>query len=796
MAAILVASAIAFSALAATLWRSSVENQAKQSFRVQASGVEATVTTDISRLDDLTIAARALLAHDPNLTNAELAAWYRDIGVAKRYPGAEGFGFVAYVRPQSLAAFTATIRRDPAQNLKPLPGALQITPAGDRAGYCLVRLGVASNLSEMIPGPGYDLCAQAGLHGLLASPTSGRIDAISAQLPGIGQVLVISAPVYRGGSTPSSTQARRALFLGWVTSVFDIQSVLGAAVAGDRRLSVGLQRRDAPLVASSDSGGGALGELTSIATMGAPVSHNAFRRTSTVNAGGTWIVRVAEQPSWGPLTPGEQGLAVLLGGTFGALLFGAFVLLLARGKAKALRLVASKTAELRYQAFHDTLTGLPNRALIVDRAEHALALARRGHGEIAAMYLDLDGFKDINDSAGHPVGDELLRLVATRLTSVLRESDTVGRFGGDEFVILIDADEVTRPELVARRLLDVLDEPFFVQADTSSALSVSASIGIATGLRENAMELLRDADIALYAAKAGGRNRFAFFEQGMHAAVEDRLALETDLRAAVGSDQLFLEYQPTFDLANGGLVGVEALIRWQHPSRGVIPPADFIPIAEETGLILPIGHWVLETACAQAARWHRDGYPIELSVNVSARQLDDPQLEQQVLETLRANRLDPRYLTLEITESLLMRDAKTVVARLERLKDIGVRIAIDDFGTGYSSLAYLEQFPVDALKLDRSFIAGIANSSEARAVIHSLVQLGKTLQLAIVAEGIEDANQLAQLRDEDCDRGQGFLLARPLSPAALQPILDRRWTARAGASRQPLLRAQLAAAAI
>jgi diguanylate cyclase (GGDEF)-like protein/PAS domain S-box-containing protein len=430
-------------------------------------------------------------------------------------------------------------------------------------------------------------------------------------------------------------------------------------------------------------------------------------------------------------------------------------------------------ALLAHRALHDPLTGLANRQLILDRAEQMLARARRTFDPVAAYFIDLDNFKDANDSLGHEAGDRLLQMVADRFAGLLRASDTVGRLGGDEFVILADGSSMAAgPELVAERIREVLREPLMVHGFEGLPISITASIGIATGDRSSAQELLRDADIALYRAKAAGRDGWVLFEPAMQSAAVDRLELKSDLDSALAGDQFFLLYQPIFDLDTASIRGVEALIRWQHPTRGVIAPADFIPVLEDTGMIVEVGQWVLNTACAQAASWQAQGFHTTMSVNVSMRQLETEQLIGHVLGALASSKLDPHSLVIEVTESTLMRDANATVSRLKRLKDIGVLIAIDDFGTGYSSLAYLRQFPVDVLKIDKSFIAEMDGSPNSAALIHTLVELGRTLGLVTLAEGIEDHAQLEALRDELCDRGQGFILSRPVTSTEIEALLS------------------------
>jgi len=429
-------------------------------------------------------------------------------------------------------------------------------------------------------------------------------------------------------------------------------------------------------------------------------------------------------------------------------------------------------SQLLHVALHDPLTGLPNRTLILDRADQMLVRSRREYRPVAALFVDLDNFKDINDSLGHDAGDKVLQAVAHRFVGILRESDTVGRLGGDEFVVLAEGASLgAGPEMVAERLHDALREPFRIEGYASVSLTVTASIGIAGGQRNSASELLRDADIALYRAKALGKNRSALFQPEMQTAVLDRIELDADLRCALAEEQFFLLYQPVFDLDHVDVSGVEALVRWRHPVRGVVPPDQFIPMLEDSGLIVEVGRWVLFEACRQAAQWHRRGFQLSMSVNVSMRQLEINSFVDHIKEALAVTGLDPTTLVIEITESTLMRDADATVRRLREIKDLGVQVAIDDFGTGYSSLAYLRQFPVDALKIDRSFIAAMADSPESGALIHTLVELGRTLGLETLAEGIEDNEQLAKLQAEHCDRGQGFLFSKPIEPEAIEAFL-------------------------
>jgi diguanylate cyclase (GGDEF)-like protein len=430
-------------------------------------------------------------------------------------------------------------------------------------------------------------------------------------------------------------------------------------------------------------------------------------------------------------------------------------------------------AELTRQALHDPLTGLANRTLLVDRMAHALTRAERNDVPTTVLFLDLDGFKTVNDSLGHATGDLLLVDVAERLRGSVRPADTIARLGGDEFAVLLEDAGTEEGTLIAERVAEALDWSFHVGGREVFA---RASIGIATGEpgQRNADELLRDADLAMYMAKGLGKGRHAVFEAAMHNVALERLELEADLRRALAAGEILVHYQPIVRLADASLAGMEALVRWNRPGHGLVPPLDFIPAAEETALILEIGQWVLEEACRQVGAWqaeYRLSPPPHLSVNLSARQLQDPALVQEVASALARSRLDPAGLVIEITESMLMEEPEHAVERLRALKALGVRLAIDDFGTGYSSLSYLRRFPVDVLKIDKAFVAALLAGPEDAALAHAIVRLAHTLQLGTVAEGIETAQQFAELRRLGCELGQGYLFAPPLSSADMADVL-------------------------
>jgi diguanylate cyclase (GGDEF)-like protein len=434
--------------------------------------------------------------------------------------------------------------------------------------------------------------------------------------------------------------------------------------------------------------------------------------------------------------------------------------------------LSRRQQQLEFQATHDALTGLPNRRLILDRIERMLERARRRHNPTAVLLIDLDSFTGINDSLGHAVAEKLLCAVAARLQGAVRDGDALGHLGGDVFVLMAgNAASAASPELTAERLLDGLQGRFELEGSEELALVVTASIGIATDERASAADLLRDAEIAMRHAKWAGHDGYVVFEPEMQNAVQRRMALEMDLRVALERDEFVLVYQPTFDLHGLTPTGVEALLRWSSPSRGTVSPAEFVPLLEETGLIVEVGRWVLTLACRQAAAWRAAGHPIGLAVNVSGRQLDRDAFVVEVEQALADSGLDPHALTLEITETALMRNVEQTLRLLLAIKQLGVRLAIDDFGTGYSSLAHLQRFPIDSLKIDRSFVSRLTQDRDGVTIVRTLVQLGKALSIETLAEGIEREEELSLLQAEGCDSGQGYLFARPLSPGDLETFL-------------------------
>lgn len=421
-------------------------------------------------------------------------------------------------------------------------------------------------------------------------------------------------------------------------------------------------------------------------------------------------------------------------------------------------------SRLKYMAFHDSLTGLPNRSLFYDRIHHGLARARRSNSKVALMLLDIDRFKIINDSLGHDAGDLMLKAIATRLNESVRDMDTVARLGGDEFVVVLEGvHELDDVMLVANKLLTSLAHPIEISGhDITATVSIGVSIFPNDG--DVTDELLKHADIAMYNAKEAGKNNCQFYAKGMNATAVNYLLLENDLRRALELNQFTLHYQPQIDLKTGYLMGVEALVRWQHPDRGLVSPAHFIPLAEETGLIVPIGEWVLREACRQQKLWLDASKKVgKIAVNLSPRQFRQKNFPGKVEEILRETQLAAEFLELEITESCAMEHAGETINQLNQLNQMGMYLAIDDFGTGYSSLAYLQRFPIQKLKIDRSFVNDIHDDMNDAAITKTIIGLAHSMQLRVVAEGVETQNQADWLRQYGCDQAQGFLYAKPMS---------------------------------
>jgi len=725
--------------------------QAHQNLRTSSVEIASALNLAIEHEQDLAISAGAFIIENPNASETDFIRWVRNVDAFQRYPEILSIAEVDVVRPSQLKAFAARATLNAKESNAP-EQTFTLTPAGRRPFYCLVGVDYARRGLPQIP-IGLDLCDSSLGPQLLRAAHSGQATYAPDNLGGPA-ALALGTPLYRNGSHPSTAAGRRANLIGFTGTEILPNTILTTALLGHPGIAVAFRYE------------GSGTDETFVAGRRAKETFSA-----SVNLHNGWHVNVFRAAVNGGVFGQGDSTLVFLGGVLLSLLLALLIYVLGTSRSSAVQLVKERTDQLQHQALHDSLTGLPNRALILDRIDQMLARSRREHSEVAALFLDIDNFKDINDTLGHRAGDELLVSVGVRLKSAVRENDTVGRLGGDEFVVLADGVSLEAGvDVVAARLLDVMATPFIISA-SKLPLNVSASIGIAEGDRAAPEALLQDADIALYQAKAAGKQRDVTFIQSMQDSVDHHRRLEVDLHGALQGDQFFLMYQPTVDLSTGAFTGVEALIRWNHPDRGVVLPDDFIPALESSGLIIPVGAWVLHEACRQGALWQGRGHRFTVSVNISAKQLERDQIVTDVREAITMSGFDANELILELTETALMHDSGSTLSRLMLLKALGVRVAIDDFGTGYSSLAYLRQFPIDVLKIDRSFVSGIADSRESAALVHTLVQLGKVLGIETIAEGVETNDQRSRLETEHVDTGQGFLFARPLAVADLDRLL-------------------------
>jgi diguanylate cyclase (GGDEF)-like protein len=721
-----------------------------QAFLANAAEIASTLRLALLHEQDLTIAAGAFLTANPDITQTQFLAWVRSERAFTRFPELQTISELQLITPAELPAFAARQEADPNGTLSP-DGTFKVTPPGVRPSYCLSSVGEARHPNAALPS-GLDYCKTVLGTELVQSRASGRDEYLPYKL-GKTEELAVGSAIYRGGVVPATKAGRQANFIGWTGTAILPQVVLATALGTHSTMGVAFVYGTGKDRVTFKAG-----------------RTSAHAQTTALRLSNGWHVTVFTPATNGSLWSNRSALGVFLGGSALCLLLGLLFYVLTTSRSRALELVAERTNELRHQAYHDSLTGLPNRALILDRIDQMLTHAREGGRPVAALFLDLDNFKDINDTLGHRAGDQLLAAVGSRLADVLRDNDIVGRLGGDEFIMLTEGVRDGGAARVAQRILGTLDAPFEIPG-SDAPLTVTASIGVATGDRATPEELLRDADVALYRAKGAGKHRMEMFTPEMLESVDEGRALDVDLHAALDRDQFFLLYQPTVDLATGAMLGVEALLRWHHPVRGIVQPDAFIPALEASGLIIPVGQWVLETACAQGARWQSEGHRLVVSANLAATQLQRDRVVDDVYGALSVSGFDPSLLLLELTESALMPDVDISAVRLQLLKALGVRLAIDDFGTGFSSLAYLQQFPIDVLKIDGSFVRGITETAKSAAIVRTFVQLGRALNLEIIAEGVESDEQRTRLLAERVDLGQGFFFSTPLEADSIDRLL-------------------------
>jgi diguanylate cyclase (GGDEF)-like protein len=722
-------------------------DKGRQAFTASSADIASVLKLAIQHEQDLVSSATAFVVSNPNSSNAQLRSWTATLLAGQPYPALQGLAAVVYVPNSQLGRFAARAEADPTGPLGP-KNTFVVIPAGQRPYYCFSQaIGFRAPGASALPA-GTDLCATSLGSAFLGARDSGLPSYIPDTLGGPSS-LIVETPVYRGGVVPATVLQRRAAFLAEIGVGISPQDLLDTALNGHPGTAMAFHYRNGSEAITFSSG----------------VVRRGWQQVD-IRLGPQWTVTV--------FGPAVAGGVLDNGNSSGLLIAGLVISLLLAVLAGAFNRLSRKTDQSRHQALHDALTGLPNRTLILARVEELLIRNRRNGTTCAALFVDLDEFKNVNDSNGHVAGDELIRAVAERLSTNLREADTIGRLGGDEFVVLIDAGkDISGIESVAARLLEVLRRPFEVSF-AAWPLTVTASVGVALGGDGSAGDLLRDADLALYQAKGAGKNCYRLFHADMEATFRQRLDREFELRSALEGGQFCLAYQPIVDLATGEVEGVEALLRWDHPSEGMIWPSDFIPLAEETGLIVQVGEWVLGEACRQVQSWRR-AYPelghLSVSVNLSGCQIAQTDLVEVVANVLLATGLPADRLVLEITESVLMRDADSTVAILTALKALGVRLGIDDFGTGYSSLSYLKKFPVDILKVDQTFVAGLSSGPQDSAIVEATITLAHALGLTTTAEGVETVHQAQILAGFGCDKAQGYLICRPGIAANMVEIL-------------------------
>ncbi len=736
--------------------------KARQASQQTSAGIASTVKLAIRHEEDLAIGAGTYFAGNSKTSRAEFDVWVKWAHTLRRYPELEGLGLIALVHASELAPFHARITGQPVKPAgsapaQPARAGLRVLPAGSRPYYCLA---VANLVRSPVKSPpaGLDYCAVTP--GMLLSRDSAQSSYAPVRV-GQTKALGIMTPVYRGEQPPSTTAARMGAFVGWLSEVLSPNVVLQEALAGHPGSAVHLSYRTSS---------------ANLAFAGGTPQPAAQSTTIALHNG--WTVQsFAVVPGTTVLGDGDA-LALLIIGCALSTLLGLLVFVLGGGRGPVAVRVPQPSKAPSDTApgddLYDALTGLPNRALMLDRAECMLARAgRQSSLLVGALFIDIDWFKDVNERLGQTAGDQLLKIVAERLESVVRAGDTVGRLGGDEFVVLVEsAARGARLDSLARRMVEALHKPFELDGFGPNFF-LTASIGVAFGRYAAPEDLLRDAQLALYAAKSAGKDRYTLFNANMRSVIEGRGVLEVELNTAIAEKQFFLLYEPIYDLPSGKVAGLEALVRWLHPKQGVLAPADFIPLAEETGLTVPIGRWVLEEACSRAAAWHVTGHRVGVSVEVSANQLNRDGFATDVRRALQQSGIEPSLLTLEVAETTVMRDVTAAVERLQEIKQLGVRIAIDDFGgSGYAYHSDLRRMPLDFLKVDRSSLAESEDEDYRSWLLEAILIVGRDLSLTVIAKGIETHEQLSTLQGMGCTMAQGVLIGKPVPANAIETVFS------------------------
>jgi diguanylate cyclase (GGDEF)-like protein len=749
--------------------------EARSSFQQSSAAVASALKLALQREEELAVSAGTYFAGNPNATPAEFARWVKWARTLRRFPELDNLGLLAVVRKPQPAALEApvtghalkpTTATTTAAGAKPSAASssprtlssatkLHVFPRSDHGYYCLAVAELVRDRAKA-PAAGLDYCAQSSA--LLVARDTGVSRYTPISVGGV-PALAVETPVYRGNVTPRSVFGRTAASVGWLREVL----LPGVVLAGVLRAHPGIDAR-----LSYRTSAGHVAFTSSSPQPGA--------QSTTTNLHNGWTVTSFAAPVATGVFADEDTRDLLVGGIVLSVLLGLLVFVLGspRAPVSAPHPPPKKTREVPNEALYDGLTGLPNRALMLDRAETMLARAGRQSGLlVGALFIDVDWFKDVNEKLGRDAGDQLLANVAERLEAVVRAGDTVGRLGGDEFVILVEsAARGARLDSLARRVIEALHKPFELESFGPNFF-MTASIGLAFGRYASAEDLLRDAQLALYAAKSAGKDRYTLFNANMRSVIEGRGVLEVELNTALEDRQFFLLYQPVYDLRTGKVAALEARIRWQHPKQGELPPADFVPLAEETGLIVPIGRWMLEEACSRAAAWNVAGHHAGVSVQVSAAQLNREGFATDVRRALQQSGIDPSLLTLQVAETTVMSDVTEAVERLGEIKRLGVRIAIDDFGgSGYAYHSDLRRLPLDFLEVDRSSLAASEDEDYRTWLLEAILIVGRDLSLTVVAKGIETYEQLTTLHAMGCTMAQGLFMGKPTWTHAVESLFD------------------------
>ncbi len=732
------------------------------SFQQGSQAIASTLKLAVQRQEELTVAASTFFAGNPKATPAEFARWVTWARTRRRYPELDALGLLpAPPKPAPVvhkptavsASSTGTASSSTSSEASPTPIHVSSPPAPPPPVHVAPALLLSRNTGLSIYHP------------------------ISA---GKRQALAITTPVYRGNLTPHTVFGRTAASVGWLREVLVPGALLGGVLVGHPGYALSVTYRPH----GANRAGSSL-----VFTSGAPRSD---AQNTTLNLHDGWTVTSFGPSAGANVLNNGDALALLIGGILCSVVLGLLVDLLgaarwstpatapapaedeAKAGAEAKTGADAQDGALPNRYLYEPITGLPNRELTLDRAERMVARTGRDSGMLAgALFVDIDQLKEVNEKLGLTAGNQLLKIVGERLEDVVRTGDTVGRLDGDEFVVLVEsAARGVRLDSLAQRMIEALHKP--IELDNfGPSFVLTASIGVAFGRYATPEDLLRDANVALASAKAAGKDRYTLFNANMRTVIEGRAVLEAELSTALAENQFFLLYQPIYDLSTRKVAGLEALIRWQHPAQGVLRPDAFIPLAEETGLIVPIGRFVLEEACARAAAWQVAGHRVGVSVKVSAHQLDRDGFATDVQRALQQSGIEPSLLTLEIPETAMMRDLATAAERLREIKQLGVSIAIDDFGgSGYAHQADLRQLPLDSMRVDRSSLAASEDEDYRSWLLEAILLVGRELELTVVATGIETREQMATLQTLGCTMAQGDLMGTPTPVDAVASLFD------------------------